>query len=121
MAIYKGWYKMKLKYLILVFLLISTLNATQNTVDTNSEMANQEMFLGKVLEVIPVPGFKYMKVKTNNKEIWVGIMDVPNPFKVSKGDKISYDISTVMRNYKSSLLNRVFKEVIFASKVTLVN
>ncbi len=111
---------MKLKYLLSVFLLIATLNATQDSINVNSNMLNQERFSGKVLEVLKVPGFKYLRVETGSKKIWVGIMDVPNPFKVAKGDSVSFNVSTVMRNYKSSLLDREFKEVIFASKIDLI-
>lgn len=81
---------------------------------------NPRIFNGKVLEVLTIPGFKYLKLEKNNKKVWVGIMDVPVPFNVSVGDKVRYDISTIMKDYESKLLKRKFDVVIFAANVELI-
>lgn len=107
---------MKLKYLIIALILSGIVCAAQGIADQNSTIGTP-MLQGSVLEVVAVPGFKYVKVNERGHDIWVGIMDVPVPIKVSKGDVIMHDISTYMRNYKSKLLKREFREVIFASKV----
>lgn len=114
---------MKLKYSLIVLALGTLLYAEQGKIDMHggkNSTLNVQMSYGKVLEVIAVPGFKYLKVEENGNEAWVGIMDVPVPVEASVGDMIGYDTRTIMKNYKSKLLNREFKEIIFASKVELL-
>lgn len=111
---------MKFKYLLFALTLGSLAYAEQGHIDMRGATNNTlktELSYGKVLEVISVPGFKYLKVEKDSNIVWVGIMDVPVPVEVSEGDKVEYDRATVMKNYKSKLLKREFKEIIFASKV----
>jgi len=74
-----------------------------------------EIFYGKVLEIKPAMGYKYLKIDENGKEIWVAIANAP----VAVGDKIGYDKKTLMKNFKSKSLKQDFKEIYFASDVYL--
>jgi len=73
------------------------------------------IFYGKVLEIKPAMGYKYLKIQEQGKETWVAIANAP----VSVGDKIGFDKKTVMKNFKSKTLNQEFEEIYFASDVYL--
>lgn len=68
-----------------------------------------------VLEINEVMGYAYLKVDQNGTQRWVAIAKAP----VQVGDRIGYDTRTVMKNFKSKSLNRVFEEIIFANEVYL--
>ncbi len=74
-----------------------------------------KIFYGKVLEITPVMGYKYLKVDENGTKLWVAIADAP----VKVGDNIGYDKRTVMKDFKSKTLDKTFKEIIFANDVYL--
>lgn len=70
---------------------------------------------GKVLKVLDVMGYNYLKVDQNNTIRWVAIAKAP----VEVGDMVGYDTKTIMKNFKSKQLDRVFDEIIFANRVYL--
>lgn len=74
-----------------------------------------KIFYGKVLEIKPAMGYKYLRVKEKDKEIWVAIANAP----VKVGDKIGFDKKTLMKSFKSKVLHQTFKEIYFASDVYL--
>ena len=82
-----------------------------------SAMATQKapVFYGKVLEIKPAMGYKYLKVQEQGKETWVAIANAP----VQVGDKIGFDKKTMMKDFKSKSLGQEFKEIYFASDVYL--
>ncbi|UFH60154.1 hypothetical protein [Sulfurovum mangrovi] len=69
----------------------------------------------KVLEVIDVMGYDYLRVDEKGSERWVAITNAP----VKVGDMIGYDTGSVMKDFKSKQLNRVFDEIVFANEVYL--
>jgi len=73
------------------------------------------VFYGKVLEIKPAMGYKYLKVQEQGKETWVAIANAP----VAVGDKIGFDKKTMMKDFKSKSLGQEFKEIYFASDVYL--
>lgn len=73
----------------------------------------QRTYYGKILEIKNVKDYKYLKINEEGKEIWVAIANVD----VAVGDKIGYDKSIMMRDFKSKSLNQTFKEIFFASDV----
>jgi len=73
------------------------------------------VFYGKVLEIKPAMGYKYLKVQEQGKQTWVAIANAP----VKVGDKIGFDKKTMMKNFKSKSLGQEFKEIYFASDVYL--
>ncbi|MFT7879490.1 MAG: hypothetical protein ABXS91_03760 [Sulfurimonas sp.] len=74
-----------------------------------------EISYGKVLEVIDVMGYDYLRVDENGSERWVAITDAP----VKVGDMVGYDTRSVMKDFKSKQLERVFDEIVFANEVYL--
>ncbi len=67
----------------------------------------------KVLEVIDVMGYNYLRVDENGTERWVAITKAP----VKAGDKIGYDTKTIMKDFKSKQLDKTFDEIVFANEV----
>ena len=116
---------LSLKTLTLLTLLPFTLYAQETKIDMHggketkipSAMATQKapVFYGKVLEIKPAMGYKYLKVQEQGKETWVAIANAP----VQVGDKIGFDKKTMMKDFKSKSLGQEFKEIYFASDVYL--
>ena len=69
---------------------------------------------GRVLSTLDVPGYTYMEIETDGKCLWIA----GSPMKVKEGETVSWDTSTVMRNFYSRTLERTFDEVIFVSRVS---
>lgn len=76
---------------------------------------NSSIFYGKVLEIKPAMGYKYLKIQEQDKQTWVAIANAP----VKVGDKIGFDKKTLMKDFKSKSLDQEFKEIYFASDVYL--
>lgn len=70
---------------------------------------------GKVLKVLDVMGYNYLKVDQNRTIRWVAIAKAP----IEVGDVVGYDTKTIMKNFKSKKLDRTFDEIIFANSVYL--
>ena len=81
----------------------------------NTTPKKSEIFYGKILEIKPAMGYKYLKIDEKGKELWVAIANAP----VKVGDKIGYDKKTMMKNFKSKTLGQDFEEIYFASDVYL--
>jgi len=73
------------------------------------------IFYGKVLEIKPAMGYKYLKIQEQGKQTWVAIANAP----VAVGDKIGFDKKTMMKDFESKTLKQKFKEIYFASDVYL--
>lgn len=68
---------------------------------------------GRVLSSIQVPGYTYIEVRSNGRNVWLA----GNPVEVAEGEVISWGQSAVMQNFKSTALDRVFEEILFVSAV----
>jgi len=104
-----------------LLVLLTTLNfahAQEMKIDMHGKEANiqkAQIFYGKVLEIKPAMGYKYLKIDENGKTLWVAIANAP----VKIGQKIGYDKKTLMKDFKSKSLNQKFDEIYFASEVYL--
>lgn len=99
-----------MKQLVFVLALIANFSIAGG-VDQKSSVISY----AKVLEVIDVMGYDYLRVDEKGSERWVAITDAP----VKVGDMIGYDTGSVMKDFKSKQLNRVFDEIVFANEVYL--
>jgi hypothetical protein len=68
---------------------------------------------GQVLSVVQVPGYTYIEVRNNGRNLWLA----GNPVEVSEGAVISWSDSAMMRNFQSKALNRTFDELMFVSAI----
>ena len=93
----------------LVALLVHSAYAAENVSDI------KDISYAKVLEVIDVMGYDYLRVDQNGTERWVAIAKAP----VKVGEVIGYDTRSVMKEFKSRQLNRTFDEIVFANEVYL--
>ena len=66
---------------------------------------------GTVLEVLEAGPYTYLKVKTNEGEVWSAVQKAP----VKKGENVTLVPDTVMENFESKTLNRKFDRVVFAT------
>jgi len=116
---------LSLTTLTFLLLLPLTLNAEQGKIDmhggkdvkipSQTAIKKADIFYGKVLEIKPAMGYKYLKVEEEGKEVWIAIANAP----VSIGDKVGYDKTTMMKNFYSKTLKQDFEEIYFASDVYL--
>lgn len=68
---------------------------------------------GRVLSSIQVPGYTYIEIRNSGRNVWLA----GNPVEVAEDDVISWGQSAVMKNFKSTALDRVFEEILFVSAV----
>ena len=87
-------------------------NAPEDTIAVVSD-ADLTGNRGQVLSSIQVPGYTYIEVRNDGRNVWLA----GNPVEVAEGDVISWGQSAVMQNFKSTALDRVFDEVLFVSAV----
>lgn len=90
--------------------------AGENAMDgIKAEISDAELTgnRGQVLSSIQVTGYTYIEVRTDGRTLWLAGDQV----EVVEGEVITWDQSTVMRNFQSKTLNRTFDEVIFVSAV----
>ncbi len=77
------------------------------------EKAEAEGLPGKVIEVLQVDEYSYLKVNTGFKEAWVAATKVD----AKAGDKVMVKGGVLMSNFHSKTLNRTFEEIYFANDV----
>ncbi|MDH5618216.1 MAG: hypothetical protein OEZ11_06210 [Gammaproteobacteria bacterium] len=68
---------------------------------------------GQVLSSIQVPGYTYIEVRNSGGTVWLA----GTPVEVEEGEVIGWGQAAVMRNFRSSALDRVFEEILFVSGV----
>lgn len=68
---------------------------------------------GQVLSVIQVPGYTYVEVRNNGRNLWLA----GNPVEIEEGEIISWSDAAMMRNFQSKTLDRTFDELMFVSAI----
>lgn len=68
---------------------------------------------GKVLEVLEVPQYTYMRLSTPGGEVWAAVGKAP----VKVGDEVAISQPMVMENFPSKALNRTFDKLIMGNLV----
>ena len=72
--------------------------------------------VGVVKSAANAGGYSYLEVEQNGATLWVAAPET----QVKAGDKVSWDNGMVMRNFKSSSLDRTFGEIVFAGAVRVI-
>ncbi|MFK5976261.1 MAG: hypothetical protein QM493_07130 [Sulfurovum sp.] len=110
---------MKLLALVLTTLLSTAIYAnphasapSTNTASTNSSV---KIYYGIIKQIEDANEYLYAKVDENGTELWISIYKAD----VIVGDKIGYDKQAIMSPFRSNILKRDFKQMIFASSVKL--
>ena len=82
---------------------------------TDAAVADAELTgnKGQVLSVIQVPGYTYVEVRNNGRNLWLA----GNPVEVEEGEIVSWSDAAMMRNFQSKTLNRTFDELMFVSAI----
>ena len=103
--------------LLLLLLALGLSHAQEGNIAMHGTEKSQksQIFYGKILEIKPAMGYKYLRIDEEGKELWVAIANAP----VEIGDRIGYDKNTMMQNFKSKSLDQTFNEIFFASDVYL--
>lgn len=70
---------------------------------------------GTVLDVISVPQYTYLEVKTASQTVWLAAPSTD----VKKGDTVRFDNGLVMSNFHSNALDRTFATILFVNHVAV--
>jgi len=99
-----------MKYLLAVCLAVvySCVWAAENPSGTTPKSA---VVKGEVLEVKEIENFTYLRLKTKDGETWAAIINAH----VKKGAQVTIENVTVMNNFESKSLKRVFPTILFGS------
>jgi hypothetical protein len=76
--------------------------------------AGPEIVTGTVVETMDAAGYTYVRVETDNGEIWAAA----NRFAVEVGDRVTFPLETPMRDFHSESLGRDFPLIHFVSFVS---
>lgn len=66
---------------------------------------------GEVLEVQNVANFTYLRLKTQDGEIWAAVINTP----IKQGAKVTVENAIVMKNFESKTLKKTFPMIVFGS------
>lgn len=66
---------------------------------------------GEVLEVQNVANFTYLRLKTQDGEIWAAVVNTP----IKPGTKVTIENAIVMKNFESKSLKKTFPSIVFGS------
>ncbi|MDH3991152.1 MAG: hypothetical protein OEV34_18605, partial [Gammaproteobacteria bacterium] len=107
-----------MKYLVacaIGILMLAACGGENAPVNNSGEVSDAELTgnRGRVLSSIQVPGYTYIEVRNNSRNVWLA----GNPVEVATGEVITWGQSALMRNFRSNALNRTFEEIIFVSTV----
>jgi hypothetical protein len=64
---------------------------------------------GKILEVIDVPSYTYLRIEQGNESVWTAVSST----KVTVGQNVRVRAQTKMENFASSTLKRTFESIYF--------
>lgn len=66
---------------------------------------------GEVLEVQNAANFTYLRLKTQDGEIWAAVINTP----IKQGAKVTIENAIVMKNFESKTLKKTFPMIVFGS------
>ncbi|TAK49572.1 MAG: nucleotide-binding protein [Betaproteobacteria bacterium] len=69
------------------------------------------VFKGQVLEVKDVDAYSYLRLGTQDGEIWAAVNRAP----IRKGAEVTLENAMVMNNFRSKALNRTFDRIVFGT------
>jgi hypothetical protein len=99
---------MKIVFAICLFLATSFARAVEPHPSMQFESAMVE---GKVLEVLNIESFAYLRLDTLQGEIWAAVIKG----QIKKGDTVTLDNVSVMNNFESKTLKRKFDRILFGN------
>ena len=103
---------MRIQFIILsLILILAGCEKKQSSVDMSLD-SDQTMH-GIVKETMEGSGYTFMRVNTDEGDIWVATSNIP----IAVGDEITFKSELPMRNFTSSALNRTFDLIYFANDV----
>lgn len=101
---------MKIVFAICLFLSASFAWSVEPHPSMQSESS---VVKGAVLEVLNVENFTYLRLDTQQGEVWAAVIKG----QVKKGDAVTLDNVSVMNNFESKTLKRTFDQILFGNLV----
>ena len=81
---------------------------------THKSVNNNPFYQGEVVTVLQAKTYTYLEIKeSTNLTFWI----VTNAIDAKVGDYVRFQKELVTKNFKSKILNRVFKELMFVSSL----
>ncbi len=79
--------------------------------------AQEKTHSGIVLSVETKGAYMYIKLKEDNKEVWLAAL----PINVAEGDKVEYAGGDVMEDFHSKSMNKTFDSIRFVTFIRVAN
>ena len=109
---------MKRLLFIVPLLLITFSSCTekpkQNPVTKKEVKTSPKIHKVIVLKIQDGGNYTYLEVSENDKTYWIAA----NKMDVSKGDTLLFSQSMEMKNFKSTVLNKTFKSILFVDRIS---
>jgi hypothetical protein len=83
-------------------------------VDPHTATAAADTITGEVQEVLQATSYTYMKIKTDDREMWIAVTRRD----AEVGDTVSFAPDLEMKNFESKELQRTFESIYFVSRIT---
>lgn len=101
---------MKALLAICMFVTSTFVMAAETPASTQPEAPDVSV-QGKVLEVKNVDSYTYLRLQTQNGELWAAVMTA----KVKKGSTVNITHGVVMSNFQSKSLKKTFPQILFGT------
>lgn len=95
----------------LLLAVIATLLLGTGWAAGNPSAAQNRSVRGEVLEVKEVDPYSYLRLKTQEGEIWAAVSKAP----VKKGAQVTIENASVMNNFESKSLKKTFDRIVFGT------
>jgi len=101
---------MKALYIFLVsILLIVACSEEKNENLNDMDAIKSEPHIAKVIDKIVVSNYNYLQLSENKNEYWIAVPTMP----IEIGETVYFSKYTIMKDFKSSNINRSFDEIFF--------
>ena len=106
----------KFTKLIITLTLLSITAQAQTLKDAVTKetpiVSQKPFYQGKIVTILQAKSYTYLEIKeSTNLTFWIAI----NAVDAKVGDFVRFQKELVTQNFKSTILNRTFKELMFAS------
>lgn len=95
----------------LLLAVIATLLLNAGWAAANPSAAQNRTVRGEVLEIKEVDPYSYLRLRTQDGEIWAAVNKAP----VKKGAQVTIENASVMNNFESKSLKKTFDRIVFGT------
>jgi len=95
-------------FLISIFIIVACSEEKNENLD-DMDAIKSEPHIAKVIDKIVVSNYNYLQLSENKNEYWIAVPTMP----IEIGETVYFSKYTIMKDFKSSNINRSFDEIYF--------